>query len=78
MLGALENPVPLLLIYNVSDTRNRTIAAEKYTFLNAFQAPDKTIKKDSILSIFRSSVLSFISLKISSQLFIILHFITER
>lgn len=44
-MGASENPVELLVRYNVSDTRNRTIAAEKRTFLKAFEGPEKIIKQ---------------------------------
>lgn len=41
----LENPVELLVRNNVSDTRNRTIAAEKHIFLKAFEGPEKAIKR---------------------------------
>lgn len=44
-MGTSENPVELVVRYNVSDTRNRTIAAEKQIFLKAFEGPEKIVKQ---------------------------------
>lgn len=45
-MEALENPVEILVRYNVSDTRNKT--EEKHIFLKAFEGPEKTIKQNIV------------------------------